>query len=222
MLLLNFHTHRLSVPGETALCSAAPADFAALLLADAGGTTRFSLGFHPWRAAGLTEADWEALRRALRHPAVCAVGEAGLDRCCPVAPEVQREVFRRQILWAEEARLPMVLHVVRAVDDVLALRRLTGARQPWVWHGFRGGPWQMEQLLRHGFWFSFGPSHRAESLARCPADRLLLETDEARTPVADLYRTAAALRGIAPDELARQLRRNFGTLFPACPLPDAG
>ena len=234
MNFLNFHTHRLAHVGETALCSCSPHEFVGKYGVGAAngaiaapgavpesegsgesGTTFFSLGIHPWKAAEADGADWEQLQRLVRLPVVRAMGEVGMDVCCTVPRDVQCEVFRRQVLLAEELRKPLFVHCVRMADEVLAVRRQTAARQPWIWHGFRGGPQQLEQFLRHGFYFSFGLRHRAESLAACPAERLLLETDEANTDIRLVYETAAALRGVSLQALLGQMQANFQALFGA-------
>ncbi len=226
MCFLNFHTHRLSFADETVVCSCQPAEFPLRLEAASAagriseGATFFSVGIHPWKAGEISPSDWAGLERALSHPAVVAVGEAGLDACCVVPLAVQQEVFYRQVILSEKMRKPLFLHCVRRVDDVLAVRRRTEARQPWIWHGFRGGPRQMEQLLKQDFYFSFGTRYRPESLKLCPADRMLLETDEAGCSVRSVYEAAAGLRGCSPGQLLHRMRENFHVLFSRCNTED--
>ena len=48
----------------------------------------------------------------------------GLDYHYDLSPrEVQREVFRRQLAWAEGIGMPVVLHVREAMEDALAILR---------------------------------------------------------------------------------------------------
>ena len=96
------------------------------------------------------------------------------------------------------------------MDDVLRLKR--GTHQPWVWHGFRGKSTQLQQLLSHGFYVSFGLQYNVESLRQCPADRLFLETDDQPAPIAFLYNTAAQLRGTTTDLLCKQTWNNLALL----------
>lgn len=130
------------------------------------------------------------------------IGECGLDRLCPTPFPLQLAAFEAQIRLSERLRRPLVLHCVRAADDVLRLHR--GTTQPWIWHGFRGKPEQMQQLLQHGFYLSFGFRFNEDSLRTCPANRLFLETDDDPRPVATLYAVAAALRGTTPEDLNLQ------------------
>ena len=144
-----------------------------------------------------------------------AIGESGLDKACDTPYDLQLKVFREEVERSEQFRLPLFLHCVRAIDDVLRIRRELHARQPWIWHGYRGNAQQLEQLLKLGaFYFSFGIRYNRQALLACPPDRLLLETDDnAQRPIADHYAQVARLRNTPLDELVRQMHTNFQTLF---------
>ena len=145
---------------------------------------------------------------------VLAIGESGLDRLCDTPYDLQLQVFREEVSLSESLHKPLYLHCVRAIDDILRIRRELNATQPWIWHGYRGNAKQLQQLLPHGSYFSFGTKFNTEALLVCPPDRLLLETDDdTQHPIADLYAQVAQLRGITIDSLIRQMHENFHTLF---------
>lgn len=203
MPLLNIHTHRTPAEDEITIAS---------------------FGLHPWHL----DADWRQSLDAMTdelmafcqtehaasllamNTAPCFIGECGLDRQCDTPYDLQLAAFEAQIALSERLRLPLVLHCVKATDDILRLRR--GARQPWIWHGFRGKPQQMEQLLRQGIYISFGTRHNDESLLQCPVNSLFLETDDQPMPISTLYQKAAKLRGTTPEALADQLLQNLKTI----------
>ncbi len=215
MRYFNAHTHRPASCDETALCCTSPQAFPFRTEDAPDGRTLYAVGIHPWQADEADEAAWSALAQAVRHPDVVAVGEAGLDRLQGADNAVQQAAFRRQVILSEEVGKPLVLHCVRAVDEVLAVRRETRARQPWIWHGFRGGARQLEQLAAHGFCFSFGSRFREEALVACPPEYLLLETDEQPfSTLPPLYARVAELRGLTPEALTRLQRTHFERLFP--------
>lgn len=139
------------------------------------------------------------------------IGECGLDRLCTTPYAIQRAAFEAQIALSEQWCRPLVLHCVRALDDVLQLKRKT--IQPWIWHGFRGKPEQLRQLLNRGFYVSFGFRFNEESLRSCPLNRLFLETDDEPRPVHELYHTVASLLGITEEHLIEQLWINVHSLF---------
>ena len=145
---------------------------------------------------------------------ILCIGECGLDKACDSPYQQQLEAFRHCILLSEEMQLPLILHCVRAVDDCLRLRTELRCRQPWVWHGFRGKPQQLRQLLAKGFYFSFGFHYNQESLVACPADRLLLETDEDPRPIPQLYQQVAQARGLSEAQLLHQVHTVSRQLVP--------
>lgn len=195
---IDFHAHHPSLRGERVIQD--------------GVDTR---GRHPWHLASTPPhkgGGWEG---------VSAVGESGLDKVCSTPYELQLEVFREEVSLSEELQKPLILHCVRAIDDVLRIHKELRPRQPWIWHGYRGSAQQINQLLKTKgdnemgtFYFSFGYRFNEEALKTCPLDRLLLETDDdTQHPIADLYEQVATLRGITTDELVRQMHENFHTLF---------
>lgn len=176
---LDFHTHHPSRMGE--------------LVIQQGVQSR---GIHPWEAS-------ETLLPMCAEDFhdIWAVGECGLDRCCDTPWDIQMAVFRHQVEWSERLHLPVIIHCVRAQEQILAVRRQMGARQPWIWHGFRGKPQQLQQLLGQGFYISFGFRYNVQSLHQCPLDRMVLETDDNPQPICILYQQVANELGIGVREL---------------------
>ena len=72
----------------------------------------------------------------------------------------------------------------------------------------------MGEAGKGAFYFSFGRRFNSEALVACPADRLLLETDDdTEHPIADLYAEVARLRQTSVGELTEQMNVNFDNLF---------
>ena len=101
--------------------------------------------------------------------------EAGLDKCCPVSYELQRTAFLETVRLSEQYQLPLILHIVKTSNEIIALRHETSASQPWIIHGFRGKKELAASYLRHGFYLSFGEKYQPQALVSTPSDRLLLE-----------------------------------------------
>lgn len=207
----DIHTHRPApaAGGGFRLVNASPAGFAP----QAG--CLYSVGLHPWTltADGSGPDEWARLAEAVRLPQVLAVGEAGLDKLAEAPLEVQEAVLARQARLAEETGKPLVVHLVRAADELLRLRKRLRPRMPWVIHGFRGKEQLAAEWVRHGLYLSFGAQFRAEALRAVPLDRLFLETDESLLPVAQVYARAAQARGMTADELAAAVRANVRAVF---------
>ena len=94
----------------------------------------YSVGVHPWalQQGEVRQETWEKLREAAVHPQVLAVGEAGLDRLVQVPMKLQEAVFARQAELAGEAGKPLIVHLVRAVDELLRLKKALKPGVPWI------------------------------------------------------------------------------------------
>lgn len=204
---MDVHTHTVPLVAGSAIVNCYPETF----VPEAGG--RYSVGTHPWYVNEADEARKELLRQCVRHPQVVAVGEAGLDKLCATPLPLQEELFAWQARLAEEVGKPLIIHLVRATADLLRIRRTVRPTVPWVIHGFRGKEQQAEELLRHGFYLSYGEHYHEESLRHTPLDRLLLETDESLVPIEELYHRAAAVRGMDTDTFRRAVEGNAARLF---------
>jgi TatD DNase family protein len=212
---------------------------AGIRLADGHEQMVASVGVHPHDAAKATPETFERLRGLLQHPKVVAIGEIGLDYHYNFSPpEVQREVFARQLEMARAASRPVIIHTREAWPDTLRL--LSEARPgAGIMHCFSGGPEEAEQVLALGFHISFAgvvtflKALAVQAAARMvPLDRLLIETDApylAPVPhrgkrnepafVLDTARKLAELRGAAVEEIAAATAANFRRLVGAKHLP---
>ena len=204
MNILDIHTHVLpQEPGSALVCiGCGPVPDGAL-----GQGHWFSAGLHPWDVTEDFDSQLDILETLLANPQVPAVGECGFDALKGPSHELQEQAFIRQIELSEHYAKPMILHVVRDFDSVIRLRRTLKPTQPWLIHGFRGGPEQMKQLYSHGILVSFGLKHNPESLRQVPSDRLYLETDGHDT-IGQTISLASALRATPPQTIEEQITRN--------------
>lgn len=142
----------------------------------------YSVGIHPWHAADATPDHWQWLEQAAQRPDVVAIGEAGLDKLCSTPLAIQTEAFMRQAQLSERVGKPLIIHNVRANQEILDLHTRLRPTQPWVLHGFRGKPQLAQMFLDHGFHISLGPRHNPATAAIIPPERLLRETDTPAQP----------------------------------------
>lgn len=194
MKLYDFHTHR--VDNLSAIISLPPAGVEQFL--HRHPEARVSTGIHPWDTDGLEYTP--DIERIAALPGVVAIGETGLDKLRGAPLDRQIEIMRRHIALSERLGKSLVIHCVKAWDELLSLKREMCPRQNWGIHGFRGGAQQARQLLDHGLYLSLGEHFNEAAAAVIPDDRLLVETDESCLPVGTIAaRIAAARRGSAPD-----------------------
>ncbi len=120
----------------------------------------YTYGIHPWF---LDEKNHKqqisSVEIAIGDPAVIAVGEAGFDKLRGPSLELQRIVFEEQVNMAESHMKPLVIHCVRAWDELLSVQKKHKPAMPWMVHGFRGSVALARQLLQKGMylslWFDF-------------------------------------------------------------------
>lgn len=200
MILFDIHTHNKAANPATAILSSCS------WLPD----RLISTGIHPWEIADNHEEQLAVVNEAAGHRNTIAIGECGLDFLKSTAtPEVQEQIFIAQVKLAEEHHKPLIIHCVKAFDRLIALRKIIVPQQPWIIHGFRGKPQQAAQLIKAGFHISLGENFNLESAKSIPADKLFIESDESRLPIADIYTAVAAARDFTLKELAEQIERNM-------------
>ena len=146
-----------------------------------------SIGLHPHEASeGVDEvADLLARELAAGDGAVVAVGECGLDYYYEHSPrDAQRAAFAAQIALAHTYRLALVIHARDAWADLFDVLGAEGVPERTVLHCFTGGPDEVDRCLDAGMFVSFSgivtfknAADVRAAAARCPLDRLLVETD---------------------------------------------
>ena len=170
-----------------------------------------AVGLHPWLAASGTFPSREAVAAA------DAVGEIGLDKVCGIDFESQRRVFEEQLRLAEEQQKAVVLHCVKAFEEVMTMLDKHTLRAV-IFHGFIGSKEQAERAVKKGYYLSFGARTESstktiEALRVTPLDRLFVETDEAEVTIEAMYQTIARLRYIEVEELKRATAANYKRIF---------
>lgn len=177
-----------------------------------------SVGLHPWFITDIGE-ELRLLEASLKYKSVVAIGECGLDRLCNTSWDLQTQAFRLQVELALKYNMPLLIHCVKAYDEVAAiLAEHKGIRRA-VFHGFNR-KWQVaEKLLSSGYCLSFGTtilkenSTAAQTFQRTPDNCFLLETDNSGYTIEEIYLSAAHIRNITVEAIAILVESNFNNLF---------
>jgi TatD DNase family protein len=179
----------------------------------------FTAGIHPWH---LNENNREELLKYVRNiagsPNLIALGEAGFDRLRGPSLELQESTFEEQVKMAGWKHKPLIIHCVRAWDELLAAHKNLKPEKPWLVHGFRGKKELANQLISRGmylsFWFDFVLRPESADLLRfLPKNRIFLETDGADVDIRKIYKKAADDLALTVDELKTIILNNFNFLF---------
>ncbi|MBR4365182.1 MAG: TatD family hydrolase [Bacteroidaceae bacterium] len=189
-------------------------DFNAICKAVIESGPYIALGIHPWNAGSVPPDFTEVMRSVVqRCPNIMSIGEAGLDKTHSIDMGKEEAVFVSQIELSEESGLPMVIHCVKAFNELLRIRKQLSPKQRWIIHGFRGKAQQAEQLLRAGMDLSLGERFNPETIHVVPLERLWLETDMSDTPLMSVYSAVSKAMGIHLELLADEIHQRFSDLL---------
>ena len=213
----------------------------ALQLAEAQPGIYAAVGIHPNSSRSFDASSIDRLRELASHATVVAIGEIGLDYHWDKSPKaMQVRALEQQLELGAELALPVIIHNREASADVIeiltdwatsvesSLRGRLG-----VLHSFSASADIAARATELGFYLGFsGPltfkkANELREIAReTPLERLLVETDapflspapyrgKRNEPawVCHINAALAKLRGITPDQMARQTTDNAETLF---------
>lgn len=173
----------------------------------------FSCGVHPWNAED-SDSQLRILEEIIVEPNVVAIGEAGLDKLRGAEMSVQIDVFRKQIELAMDVNKPLIIHCVKAWDELIRLyKEYEGSNIPWIIHGYRGNPQQTQQLSRVGFKFSIGERFNVDSLKEIPLTDIFCETDESDLTICKAYENISSEIDVDKNHFATLVADNVGRVF---------
>ena len=193
-----------------------------------------ALGLHPHSAKLYSDEVENQLIEGLKKKSIIACGEIGLDYHYEFSDrKIQRDVFRRQMVLAEQRQLPVEIHSRSAEEDTLTVLNEFKGKVLGLIHCFSGSLEMAYKALDKGFDISLSgivtfknAKELKEVCQKVPLDRLHLETDAPYlAPVphrgrsnqpAWLIHTAevvATLKGISLQQLSEQTLLNKEKLF---------
>jgi TatD DNase family protein len=183
----------------------------------------FSVGFHPWNIkTDMTAREmFRTVDKYLDDKQVVCVGETGIDRAVEIPLNLQEELFEMHAAASENLKKPLIIHSVRSFPEIISIRKRLKPQTAWIIHGYRSNASILEQLIKHGFYISFGSaifmqgSKYTELLKLVPRNLLLLETDDSREDIRKVYAVAADLLEMELIELQNLIVRNANNILHA-------
>jgi len=211
-LFINIHTHRQIYDAKVELVNHHPES--------TEKSNFYSYGLHPWQLRK-EEVMWqlEQLTRISGEKNCLAIGECGLDKVCPVDFELQTEVFEEQIKLANAIHKPLIIHCVKAFNELINCLNTNDNQVPVIIHGFNNNENIAKMLSDHGYYFSFGKallsydSNASKVIKKTGRKFLFLETDDSDLSIKYVYKKAAELLGVEETILQDQIKSNFESLF---------
>jgi TatD DNase family protein len=144
------------------------------------------MGLHPCSVDQNWEQELEEIKTLLQQERIVAIGEIGIDLYWDKTyVEQQKEAFTRQISWAKEMNLPIVIHARDSFLEIYSvLDQVNDERLKGVFHCFTGSAEDVSKIQSYGgFKFGIGgvltfkKSGLDEVVKNIPIEEILLETD---------------------------------------------
>jgi TatD DNase family protein len=114
------------------------------------GTCYAMIGLHPTSVKENYREELQRIEKELERDHYIAIGEIGIDLCWDnTFLKEQQEAFRRQIGWAKQHNLPIVIHARDSFDEIFAIMDLEhDGELTGVFHSFTGNLEQANKIDR--------------------------------------------------------------------------
>jgi TatD DNase family protein len=179
-----------------------------------------SVGLHPWfLKKDNFENDFEKLSQHIENQEIIALGECGLDRLKGEDLAFQTHAFEAQIRLAESVQKPVIIHCVKAYNEVISLKKKLKPTIPLIIHGFNQNETILKDLVKNGFYISLGAavlkedSNAAKYISQIPLNQIFLETDDKEVSIIAIYEKSAELLGVDLEGLKGLVFQNFKVCF---------
>lgn len=179
----------------------------------------YSIGIHPWDIGEVRYTTLEEyIQTDIAYKNPTAIGEIGLDKVITTDLQQQKEFFIEQLQFAKTLQKPVIIHCVKAHEELLRIKKAHDTGTSWIFHGYNKNVQLAEQLLKIGFYLSFGETllHNEKLISvfkELPLDKIFLETDDSDISIKEIYITAAEVKGIEIDDLKKQILLNYIKCF---------
>ncbi len=168
----------------------------------------FTIGVHPYDVEELSEGCFEVLSSMATNPRCVGIGECGIDKRVG-GVDNQAVGFKRHCNVAQELNKPIVIHCVRAQNEILSI--VSGATIPKLFHAYHKYTKQLGELNNTYFSLTINNIAHARDI---PLSKIVLESDDG--DCYELYRAYEVLsaeRKVGTEELRRIVAENFYSIY---------
>jgi TatD DNase family protein len=179
----------------------------------------YSIGIHPWYIVeDRIDSDLQIIESKLQSINCVAIGECGLDKRIETPMALQQMVFEKQLALAEKYQKPVIIHCVAAFQEIIAIKNKLKITVPMIIHGFSKNIEVANELIKNGFYLSFGKYLLLNSelelvFNSVPNKRLFIETDTIEEDIKAVYELAAKYKNIKLAEMQSIIENNYNTVL---------
>jgi TatD DNase family protein len=115
-------------------------------------------GLHPCSVMEKYDTELNMIKEYLAKNKFIAIGETGLDFYWDVTyKDQQYDAFQRQIDWALDYNIPVVIHSRNSIDECIdMIKKNQKGELKGVFHCFSGSLQQAQQIIDLGFYLGIG------------------------------------------------------------------
>lgn len=178
----------------------------------------FSAGIHPWYVYKINE-QFVDLEQFILFKNCKAVGEIGLDKKCETNFDLQLQIFEKCLTVAQHNKKPIVIHCVKAQNEILQILKKCNFKEPVLIHGFNQNKIILDNWLKANCYISLGTALLKETsnafklIEYIPLNKLLLETDDAPVTIQEIYELAAIKLSMPIEKLKAIIETNFKEFY---------
>ena len=177
----------------------------------------FSIGIHPYDINLVDENSFKELEKKLNHKNCIAIGECGLDKLKNTDLISQKIVLQKQLELAVKYNKPLIIHCVKAFDELIELCKPFENKIQLIIHGFNKSEELALQLISKGFYLSLNHTifnKENFDFTKLPINKLFFETDDyTLILISDVYKKASIKLKMDVNELKEKIYSNFNLLF---------
>jgi TatD DNase family protein len=191
-------------------------------------------GLHPCSVKADVEEALRHVEQSLAGRLFAAIGETGLDFYWDRSFEKEQyQAFHRQIEWALDLNLPIVIHSRESIDQTIAVvREHQKGNLRGIFHCFNNDEQSAKKIVGLGFYLGLGGtltyknSKLPEAIREIGLENIVLETDAPYLPpmpfrgkrnessyLTYVAEKLAQIKGISVDEIARITTANALKIF---------
>ncbi len=174
----------------------------------------FSIGIHPWDIE--MNFSLPELEKDVLHPNCFAIGECGLDKNIKVSFSLQKEIFISHLNLALKYNKPVIIHCVKAFDDLIDTCIPYQQKLNLIIHGYNKSIHLAKRLIANGFYLSLNEKVINKSnvdLNQLDLTKLFFETDNnSALQIESVYVLAAKKLNIEIEALQEIISCNFKRL----------
>ena len=193
------------------------------------------VGVFPEEAKTFTEKTLSDMENLIKNnPKIIGIGEIGLDYYWDKSfKDLQKEIFIKQIEFANQMNLPLNIHSREAHQDTMEILKKYNKNSTAILHCFSGSIEFAKECIKEGIYIALGgvvtfknAIKAKEVAAQIPIEYLLLETDDpylAPVPfrgkenqpayVKYVAEEIAKLRNTTADIIAQETTKNAERIF---------